>query len=73
MYKIGDIVEIDGEKRIITKVGPDSFNSRHYDGDKPEIEIEQVMPKPVVKEKAEEPETTVEEKTEKPKRTRGKK
>jgi hypothetical protein len=72
MYKIGEIVDVDGEKRIITKVGPDYFNSVPYDGDEPEIEIEQVMPKPeVAEEKVKESDTA--EKTEKPKRSRGKK
>ena len=36
-YKVGDIVEINGKKRIITSVNADSFVSTIYDPDIPVV------------------------------------
>ena len=36
--KIGDIVEVNGITRIVTKVGVDYFQSEPYEQKKPEVE-----------------------------------
>jgi len=37
--KIGDVVEVDGEKRIITRITGDAFNSMPYTEDEAKIEL----------------------------------
>ena len=37
-YKIGDIVEVNGINRIITKVGAGYFQSEPYEKKEPEVE-----------------------------------
>ena len=38
MVKVGDIVEINGMTRIVTKVGPDYYQSEPYTKKEPEVE-----------------------------------
>lgn len=42
-HKIGDIVEINGQSRIITMVGSDFFQSVPYENTEPEIEMKEVV------------------------------
>lgn len=42
-HKIGDIVEVNGQCRIVTMVGPDFFQSEPYDRPDPEIEMKEVV------------------------------
>lgn len=56
--RLGDVVEVDGEKRIVTKIERDTFYSNPYTEDEAKIEMETV--------KVEEPKTEDAEKVEEP-------
>lgn len=59
--RIGDVVDVDGEKRIVTKIERDTFFSNPYTEDVAKIDIEPV----VIEEPKEE---AVEETVERPRR-----
>ena len=42
-HKIGDIVEVNGQVRIITMVGDDFFQSVPYEKTEPEIQMKEVV------------------------------
>lgn len=57
--KLGDVVDVDGQKRIVTRIERDTFYSNPYTEDVAKIEMETVkVEEPEVKEieKVEEPE-----------------
>lgn len=49
MVNVGDIVEVNGERRIVTKVLADSFATNPYTEDVPKIEKIEVSKKEVKK------------------------
>ena len=58
--RIGDVVDVDGEKRIVTKIERDTFYSNPYTEDVAKIDMETVV--------IEEPKEVIEETVERPRR-----